>query len=144
MPERVGSNFDQLRFSKRNQLRRAPKPARTALQKERYQKRRRVEANYLKTKRVAAQRDHVRVAKAGYSGLCRCGCGSTKVQTHHHTKRGMGGGSRDDSTGNLVTLDWRKCHRQADAGTLTLAFLNKRLRADGRIRFELEGRRWVT
>ena len=56
----------------------------------------------------------------------------------------MGGGSRDDSTGNLVTLDWEHCHRRADAGTMVLTFLNQRLRADGRIRFEFEGRRWVT
>lgn len=144
MAERVGSGSDQLLFSKQKQLRRPPKPTRTALQRERSQKRRRVEADYLKTKRVAAQRDQVRVVAAGFSGLCRCGCGSTEVQTHHWQKRQMGGGSRDDSTGNLVTLDWVHCHRRADAGTMVLTFLNQRLRADGRIRFEFEGRRWVT
>lgn len=107
----------------------------TARTKERRASKRKLEMAYQKNKRIAFHRD---------GKVCRCGCGEIDVTTHHLVKRGMAGGSRDDSVENLVTLGRRKCHPDADDGRLRITPFNTRKRCSGRLHFRRDGRTWVT
>lgn len=131
MPASIGSGFDGLEFSKAKQTRRPPKPDVTAQQKRNRKRVAAIERNYQANRKKAIKRE---------GGVCRCGCGSRDVECHHVTKRSQG---RDDRIENLVFLDRRRCHHEADRGDLDVQPTNKRKGTNGRIRFSRDGRTWI-
>ena len=129
---RTGSGHEGLLFSKQKQTHRAPKPVITEQRKRNKKRAAAIERIYQANRKKAITRE---------GGGCRCGCGSRDLECHHVTKRSQG---RDDRLENLVMLDRRCCHREADRGALGVEPTNRRKGTNGRIRFSRDGSSWIT
>ena len=129
------TDIDDLPFSKAKQLgytpkKRSPSKAGETKRQAKGRRDREQSADYKRNKGRAFIRDGM---------VCRCGCGSRDVTTHHIRKRSQG---RDDETTNLITLDREVCHPDADAGRLTIT-PKTRKGADGPVTFTRDGKSWT-